>query len=269
MSLMAQVDRARSTLQAANEQLSEARELLGLSKQEAPKEKGLFDRVKDAVSNVSLSDVGHTVLDVAGFVPGLGTVADLAHAAWYLAEGDKTNAALAAASAIPFAGDAFAAAKLGNKAVDAVRTADNAIDAAETFRLADNVEESMVRADKIRQELGSGKKRNIAFADVNIGGRSDTLKADSGPTPRQGGIGLPEKPIFETFETPPGHKRNLDTEYKILEEIATRYADNPEVKGTVNLFTEIYPCPCCAGVIKQFERKFPNITLDVTHGGRS
>lgn len=136
MSLMAQVERARSQLQSANEQLSEARELLGKPKQEAPKEpeeKGLFDKLKG---------IGHTALDIAGFVPGLGTVADLAHAAWYLAEGDKINAALAAASAVPFAGDAFAAAKLGNKAVDAVRTADNAIDAAkagDAARAADEV----------------------------------------------------------------------------------------------------------------------------------
>lgn len=147
MGLMAQVDRARSTLQSANEQLSEARELLGLPKQEAPKEpeeKGLFDKLKG---------IGHTALDVAGFVPGLGTVADLAHAAWYLAEGDKINAALAAASAVPFAGDAFAAAKLGNRAVDAVRTADNAIDAA---RGADNA------IDAAKVPRGSGGGGNVA-----------------------------------------------------------------------------------------------------------
>lgn len=151
MSLMAQVDRARSTLQAANEQLSEARELLGLPKQEAPKEpeeKGLFDRVKDAVSNVSLSDVGHTVLDIAGLVPVLGAPADGINAVWYAAEGDWVNAGLSAAGMIPFAGEAATAAKLGNRAVDAVRTADNAIDAArgadnaiDAARVTDNADE--------------------------------------------------------------------------------------------------------------------------------
>ena len=36
----------------------------------------------------SLSDVGHAALDVAGLVPGVGEVADLANSAWYAAEGD-------------------------------------------------------------------------------------------------------------------------------------------------------------------------------------
>lgn len=137
MGLMAQVDRARSTLQSANEQLSEARELLGLPKQEAPKEpeeKGFFDKLKDKVKNVSLSDIGHTVLDVAGLVPVIGAPADGINAAWYLAEGDKTNAALSAVGMIPFAGEAATATKLGvkatNAAIDAARAADKAADAA-------------------------------------------------------------------------------------------------------------------------------------------
>ena len=51
-----------------------------------------------------ISKIGHGVLDVAGLVPGVGEVADLANAAWYSAEGDYTMAALSAAAAIPFAG---------------------------------------------------------------------------------------------------------------------------------------------------------------------
>lgn len=257
MGLMARVDHARSGLQAANDRLSAARGV-GKPKSEAPKEpeeKGFFDKMIDKAKNASWSDIGHTALDVAGLIPGLGIPADLANAGWYLAEGDKVNAGLSAAGMIPILGEAAVAAKLGVKAT-------------KTFRLADNVEESMARANKIRQELGSGKAKNIAFADINVGGRSDTLKADSGPTPRPGGVGLPEKPTFKTFETPPGHRRDLDTEYKILEEISARHADNPKVKGTVSLFTERYPCLSCTGVIEQFQRKFPNIMLDVTHGGR-
>jgi hypothetical protein len=61
-----------------------------------------------------------TVLDGAGFIPVVGGIADLANAGWYAAKGDKVNAALSAASAIPFAGDAFAAVKIGAKATGAV-----------------------------------------------------------------------------------------------------------------------------------------------------
>lgn len=62
-------------------------------------------------------DFGHGALDAAGFIPFAGAAFDGANAAWYLAKGDKVNAALSAASAIPFAGDALAAGKLGFKAV--------------------------------------------------------------------------------------------------------------------------------------------------------
>jgi hypothetical protein len=60
-------------------------------------------------------------------VPVVGEAADVANAGWYLAEGDKTNAALSLAGAIPGAGNVATAAKLANKAVKA---ADNAADAA-------------------------------------------------------------------------------------------------------------------------------------------
>ncbi|KJH71958.1 hypothetical protein [Aliterella atlantica] len=128
MGLMAQVDRARSTLQSANEQLSEARELLGKPKQEAPKEpeeKGFFGKLKD-----NLSDIGHTVLDVAGLVPVIGAPADALNGVWYAAEGDWVNAGLSAAGIIPFVGEAAVAGKLGAKGVDALRGADEVADAA-------------------------------------------------------------------------------------------------------------------------------------------
>ncbi len=86
--------------------------------------------VGKAVGNASFSDVGHTALDVAGMVPVIGEAADLANAGWYLAEGDKVNAALSAAGAIPFAGNAATAAKWGKKAVDA---ADVVTDAAKVI----------------------------------------------------------------------------------------------------------------------------------------
>jgi hypothetical protein len=76
-------------------------------------------------------------------VPVIGEVADLANAGWYAAEGDYTNAALSAAGAIPFAGNAATAAKWGNKAVgvadlatDGMKLADNVGDVA---KLTDNV----------------------------------------------------------------------------------------------------------------------------------
>lgn len=48
--------------------------------------------------------VGHVLLDIVGLVPGLGEWADGLNAAWYLAEGNTTDAALSAAGAVPFVG---------------------------------------------------------------------------------------------------------------------------------------------------------------------
>ncbi len=87
------------------------------------------------------SFIGHTILDVLGFIPGLGEVFDLINAGWYLAEGDYMNAALSAASMIPvigsvvgqglkWGGRAFRAADIagniasyGGRALDYARTA--------------------------------------------------------------------------------------------------------------------------------------------------
>ncbi|MCW3844989.1 polymorphic toxin-type HINT domain-containing protein, partial [Micromonospora yasonensis] len=75
---------------------------------------------------MSWSDIGHAALDVAGMVPVIGEVADVANGIWYAAEGNYVDAALSLASAIPLAGNAVAAAKLaktGKKIADGIDTA--------------------------------------------------------------------------------------------------------------------------------------------------
>lgn len=65
------------------------------------------------------SEVIHGVLDVAGFIPGVGAVADMANAAMYAAEGDWLNAASSVVSAIPGIGDTMALASKSAKAANA------------------------------------------------------------------------------------------------------------------------------------------------------
>jgi len=62
----------------------------------------------------------HAALDVAGMIPVIGEVADLANAAIYAAEGDYVNASLSAAAAVPFAGWAATGAKAGMRATQAI-----------------------------------------------------------------------------------------------------------------------------------------------------
>ncbi len=91
-----------------------------LSKQQPQEKKHWWDKATDFVKDHA-ETIGHGALDAAGFIPVVGGVADLANAGWYLAEGDKTNAALSAAAAVPFAGDAVAATAIGAKI--AIKTA--------------------------------------------------------------------------------------------------------------------------------------------------
>ena len=67
------------------------------------------------------SDVIHGVLDVAGFIPGVGAVADLANAGLYAAEGNWLEAGLSLASAVPGIGDTIALAKKTGKALKGLK----------------------------------------------------------------------------------------------------------------------------------------------------
>ncbi|KZB80374.1 hypothetical protein AVL48_12800 [Amycolatopsis regifaucium] len=69
----------------------------------------------------SPSQLAHGVLDLIGYVPLLGEVADLSNAALYADEGDSLNAGISAAAAIPFLGWGAAAWKSGKQGVKGVQ----------------------------------------------------------------------------------------------------------------------------------------------------
>ncbi|HPY62664.1 MAG: deaminase domain-containing protein [Kiritimatiellia bacterium] len=58
--------------------------------------------------------------------------------------------------------------------------------------------------------------------------------------------------------------RSVDTEFKILEDIASRLPD-PSAKGHIRLFTELYPCPSCWNVMKQFLAIYTNVEMEVLY----
>ncbi|WP_247695337.1 RHS repeat-associated core domain-containing protein, partial [Streptomyces sp. B93] len=79
--------------------------------------------------DISLSDIGHAALDVAGMVPVIGEAADIANGIWYAAEGNYADAALSMAAAVPGLGAAATAAKYakkGAKAADAIKNSNKA-----------------------------------------------------------------------------------------------------------------------------------------------
>jgi len=131
--LIARLDAAKGDRQRASDLLAEAR---GMGRKEEPQREGLLDQLG------GISGIGHTVLDVAGFIPVVGTAADLINAGWYAVEGDYLNAGLSAIGAIPGIGDAAVAARVGARGVDVAtgiaRNADSAADAAQTVRNIEN-----------------------------------------------------------------------------------------------------------------------------------
>ncbi|WP_349662310.1 DUF6531 domain-containing protein [Lysinibacillus zambalensis] len=99
--------------------------------EEKKEKKGWFSSLVDGVS---------AALDVAGFIPVIGTFADIANAGISLARGNYMDAAMNLVGAIPVVGDAAKGAykvkkgaKLLDKAADAAKGADKAIDASKAL----------------------------------------------------------------------------------------------------------------------------------------
>lgn len=89
--------------------------LVDLNKMREEAEKSWWEKAWD-----SASEWVHAGLDLAGFIPGVGEIADGLNALIYLAEGDYMNAAISAAGMIPFAGSAATGGRLAAKAGSAI-----------------------------------------------------------------------------------------------------------------------------------------------------
>ncbi|MGE7912651.1 DUF6531 domain-containing protein [Lysinibacillus xylanilyticus] len=100
--------------------------------EEKKEKKGWFSSLVDGVS---------TALDIAGFIPVIGTFADIANAGISLARGDYMGAAMNIVGAVPIVGDAAKtaykagkAAKAADKAITAAKAADKAVDASKAIK---------------------------------------------------------------------------------------------------------------------------------------
>ncbi|MDO7908886.1 WXG100 family type VII secretion target [Paenibacillus sp. JX-17] len=144
------------------------------------------------------------------------------------------------------------------------------------------------RVKEIRSQLPSKLKKsgNVGYAEVDIQGinkkeyfahSSVNNATDKGVLP---GMSLkpPGEPVFKAkkvdpdnarIDTPEAYLRDYDTEYKILNDIASQLGNNKNAKGTINLFTERLTCQSCTDVILDFRREYPNITINVlTNDGK-
>ena len=66
----------------------------------------------------------------------------------------------------------------------------------------------------------------------------------------------------DVVEGPDCFPRHVDTEYKILEDMATRLPD-PAAGGRVRIYTDLYPCASCRHVMGQFLGVYTNVRMQV------
>lgn len=151
------LQRLRQVLDEARAVTLEAKAIMERAEQEAA---ALFQNTKDgggsgnvnAAPNKGLSvmDVVHGALDVAGFVPGLGAVPDIINAGIYAIEGDFGNAAMSGIAAVPIIGDAIKGVDKARDVAKVVDKLDDIGDAARAVDTADDARDAAKMADAIR-----------------------------------------------------------------------------------------------------------------------
>lgn len=95
-----------------------------------------------------------TGLDVAGMVPAVGNIADLANAGISAARGDMVGMGLSLAAAVPGAGLVAGGAKLVNRAVDVAKTVDKATDVAKAVDKATDATKAIDKGADAMKAIG-------------------------------------------------------------------------------------------------------------------
>jgi len=121
------------------------------------------------------------------------------------------------------------------------------------------------------QEVG-----NLAVAKVDMEGLSGKMKSFSRFAGGEFGFArLPDGPtILEPIKIGKGgivdgkdtYLRNVDGEFKILENLSRNLDEDYSAMGRVDLFTELRACTSCSGAIMQFRQHCPGIQLNVFTG---
>jgi len=127
---------------------------------------------------------------------------------------------------------------------------------------------------------------NFAYAEVDIPGLRSEFFAHSqvnGPSPPSeasvnydGFSFRPSGDVRYPAQQAPNElgfviDRLSDSEHKIINDIANQLGPpNPQIRGTITLFTELDTCLSCNQNILDFSRDYPGITIEVIHnnGGR-
>ncbi|MEI4803420.1 deaminase domain-containing protein [Bacillus sp. FJAT-51639] len=117
---------------------------------------------------------------------------------------------------------------------------------------------------------------NMGYAEVNIEGinknefYAHSQVKDAGENPNLEGFSpKPKTPKYEAQEAKNAdgvsYLRDQDSEYKIINDVASRLGGNHDAKGKIKLFTEKDTCDSCNSIISQFKKDYPDIEIEVIH----
>ena len=115
------------------------------------------------------SEAVHAVLDVAGFIPVVGAVADIANTALYIHEGDAGNAIMCGIAAIPGIGDL---ASLARKSYNAFKTSKTGIKVMNALKKYKGVEKIL---SSLRGKMKTGA-RGLSKLSEGFGKLFDRIK---------------------------------------------------------------------------------------------
>ncbi|TXD88024.1 hypothetical protein FUT87_11980 [Mitsuaria sp. TWR114] len=108
---------------------------------------------------------------------------------------------------------------------------------------------------------------NVAAANIDIPGIPQKMAASS-QVDEAAGVAIGRGPENLPYLSIPSKSgidiaRNTDSEYKILDNVATMLGDNYSAKGTITIMTERGACRSCLNAADKFMEKYPNITVKI------
>ncbi|MFU2077447.1 deaminase domain-containing protein [Avibacterium endocarditidis] len=138
-------------------------------------------------------------------------------------------------------------------------------------------EGSVLLLPEYRQKLSDAKaglpiklqiKGNAAIAHIDVEGiQTKFLAGHSGIDTITGDFIGKGKTVFTSLTLPSKSgrliDRKTDSEYKILSNLADQLGTNIGAKGQITIFTERPACKSCLGVAEQFNKRYPNIKVNI------
>ncbi len=135
----------------------------------------------DASAELSPLDTIQTVMDVAGFIPGVGDVIDLVNGGIYAARGDWTNAGLSLVAVIPLIGSLAAAGRLGAKGPKVLRSLGRLLGLSDEAAAIGKGASSFASSEKLVSHFAKhGPKMGFKSVDEYLGGARNLINQNQG-----------------------------------------------------------------------------------------